>query len=650
MSLANQTEEPIVPKKLKHIQDQYIESFNFLLPWKRRKVRQLVLLNNLQRGDENISSTLLLTLFNRVLSSLYDDKPQIKFLPAQNITQDQITSYNRLAESDYQEMGKAKLDYDWAWDSLFFNRGYLETARFNKKRKIMEPSVINPLVFGYDPYNEEPQSWRYYWKWITRSKTEMNRFLRNGILEVDSLDGIMTGMDEYLWNYKAIRDKAKKTIEPPIESLGGTIYQILEFYGEDEETGDRYCYWIDRGFSKILYKEKLEYDDLDYGPEIKEKGSKWPIVVKESFREPHASVNFGIADLLEDKHRAKSVLLNLAFIAAKDRANPLYVYNPDKVKDVSQLFSRQINQHIPVEDVTASIAPLNTEDPMSPGMIQFISMLQQEANAPIGTGVVLQPQKNKTSNTATEAAIDQQLNDMAQSLQSKIMQFGEQEFWSHWFHRYAKHAKDLDTKMANIIGVKGVTSYEINLKDFNTDFPPGVMVYSAKEAEYKNLVKRRDMMQLYPAVMQSMDPDGFRNWNKHVFWPLMVEDPSLIDVMFPKTIDELNAEGENERLAANELMDAQPTDNHQTHIYTHMMVQPKTWATWFHIEMHQQLLAQQLQQQQMQAQMQQTPQMLDQQGGQNGKINVGKDKKAPQNAASPLVQATQENNPMAQQS
>jgi len=97
-------------------------------------------------------------------------------------------------------------------------------------------------------------------------------------------------------------------------------------------------------------------------------------------------------------------------------------------------------------------------------------------------------------------------------------------------------------------------------------------------------------------------------------------------------------------------MDAQPTDNHQTHIYTHMMVQPKTWATWFHIEMHQQLLAQQLQQQQMQAQMQQTPQMLDQQGGQNGKINVGKDKKAPQNAASPLVQATQENNPMAQQS
>lgn len=634
-----------LPVSLKYVQDCYEESRNFLEPWKKRKVRQLILLNNLQRGDQNIASTLLLTLFNRVLSSMYDDKMQIKFLPTQGIKQEQLNSYNVLAQSDFIEMNKAKLDYDWCWDALFFNRGYMETLRFNKKRKIMEPHVINPLVFGYDPYFENVQDWRYYWKWITKSKVEIQRLIKKGVITgISKPEEIMSGIDEYIWNYKALRDEAKKAVEPTTNSMGGDVFQILEFYGYNDN-GQKCVYWIDRGFSRLLWHEILDLEDGEEGT------SKWPIAVKEAFREPHSSINFGIADLLEDKHRAKSVLLNLAYIAAKDRANPIYGYNPDKVKDLTQFFSRQINQHIPMESQDA-VWPLNTEDPMSAGLIQFISMLQQEANAPIGTGVVLQPQKNKTSNTATEAAIDQQLNDMAQSLQSKILQFGEAEFWSHWWHRYAKHADQLKEKIANIVGVKGVTSITIDLKDFKTDYPPGVMVYSAKEAEYKELVMRRDLMQLYPALMQSLDPDGLRNFNKHIFFPKFLDDPSLIDVMLPKTLDELNAEAENERLAKNELVQVKPTDDHTAHIYTHNMVQPKTWAVWFHIEMHERALSEQktqqiAQQQQMMAQQAMPP--AQQQGEINKppmlpnkpsprQTNVGKEKRNPMEAASPLAQ------------
>jgi len=349
--------------ELKYIQERYTESFNFLQERKRRQVKQLVLLNNLQRGDQNIASTLLLTLFNRILSSLYDDKKQIKFLPAQSITQEQLNSYNILAQSDYNEMEKPKLDYDWAWDTLFFGRGYCETLKFNKRRKIMEPHIINPLVFGYDPYFEEVQDWRYYWKWVTKSKVELKRLIKNGtITGVDKVEDIPSGVDEYLWNYKVLRDAAKKAVEPGSDTISGDVFQILEFYCYNDD-GKKSVYWVDRSFSKILWEEELDLQDLDYGEEPKkdkkkiEKGSKWPIVVKEAYREPHSSVTFSIADLLEDKHRAKSVLLNLAFIAAKDKANPTYLYNPDKVKDITQFFSRQIDQHIPVEDILTAVAP-----------------------------------------------------------------------------------------------------------------------------------------------------------------------------------------------------------------------------------------------------------------------------------------------------
>lgn len=611
------------------IASYYKESQDFLQERKRRQVRQLVLLNNLQRGDQNIASTLLITLFNRVLSNLYDDKLQIKFLPSQGITQNQINSYNILAQSDYLEMQKPKIDYDWAWDTLFFGRGYCETLQFNKKQKIMTPSVINPLVFGYDPYFEEVQSWRYYWKWITKSRWEIKRLITKGIITgIKKPEEIATGIEPDLWDYKIRRDAAKKAIEPAQDTTAGDVYQILEFYGHNDK-GEKTVYWLDKGMDKILMEEKLDLKDGEDGM------SKWPIVVKEAFREPHSSVVFSVADLLEDKHRAKSVLLNLAFIAAKDRANPIYGYNPDKVRDISQFFQRQINQHIPMDDETA-VWPLNTEDPMSAGLIQFISLLTQEANEPMGTGQVMQPVKGSPQ-TATERALDQQMNDMAQSLQSKVMQFGESEFWSHWFHRYARNAKDLKTKIANIVGVKGVESQEIDFKDFNTDFPPGVFVYSAKEAEYKELVMRRDLMQLYPQLAQTIGPEGMRNFNKHVFFPKFLNDPSLIDTIFPKTLDELRASEENEILAKDDYVPTAEEDNHETHLYIHRAMFPKTNASWFHIAEHEERLAEKQKNVIMQQQMMQQQEMQPQ-------IKVGKAKQSPQEATTPLKTAINETN------
>uniref|UniRef100_A0A6M3J872 Portal protein n=1 Tax=viral metagenome TaxID=1070528 RepID=A0A6M3J872_9ZZZZ len=618
------------------ISSKYEESFEFLQERKRRWVSQLVLLNNLQRGDQNIASTLLLTLFNRVLSSLYDDKLQVKFLPSQGIMQEQINAYNTLAQSDYLEMNKARIDYDWSWDTLAFGRGYLETLRFNKKRKIMEPHVINPLMFGYDPYFDNPQEWRYYWKWITKTKWEIEKLIKAGVITgVKKAEELPTGVDTYLWDYKTKRDAAKKGITPSSDTHTGDVFQILEFFGYDDD-GDRAVFWTDKDRSKIIFETKLKLEDgeEDVAPDgtITDAGSKWPIVVKEAFREPHSSMVFSIFDILEDKHRAKSVLLNLAFIAAKDRANPIYMYNPDKVTDVSQLFSRQINQHIPVSEMDGAVMPLNTQDPMSQGLIEFISMLTDEANAPVGTGEILEPQIGGKG-TATEAAITQQLNDMAQSLQSKVMQFGESEFWGHWFHRYALYGEELGSKMANIVGVKGITTEEIDLKMFNTDYPPGVFVYSAKEAEYKELVVRRDLMTLYPQLAQTLDADGLRNFDKHVFFPKFLDDPSLIDIVFPKTIDEIKAEDENESLAQEELPRVSETDNHTTHIYTHMMLQPKTNAVWFHIAEHREMLEKQKKESIMQEQMAMQP-MGQPQPASGAKPNA--EKRNPMEAASPL--------------
>jgi len=595
-----------LPEGIKRLYTYYDESFYYLNPRKMRQVNQIALMNNLQRGDENIASTLLLTLFNRVMSSLYDNKMQIKFVPSEELSQKKINSLNVLAQNDYREMDKAQLDYDWTWDTLFFGRGYMETLRFDQTRKIMRPHVINPLVFGYDPFFSEPQEWRYYWKWLTKSKHELEQLINAGVITgIKSCEEIQSGVDPYLWNYKIIRDKAKFVTPNPDDSYNGDIYQIMEMFAYDED-GDKCVYWLDKDFSKVLYHFKLDLRDGEdliapNGQVIKTK-SKWPIVVKEAFREPHSTINFSVADLLEDKHRARSVLLNLAFLAAKDKANPLYQYDPDKVRDVSQLLSRQIYQHIPVTDVVNAIAPLNTDAALDPSLQAFMQVLNTEASDPVGTNIQASPRKS--SETATEAAIQQQLSDLAQSLQSKVLQFGEAEFWSHWYCRYRRYTKAGNMKMATVVGVKDVTFELIDLGDIQTKYPPGVLVFSAKEAEYKELVERRDFMELYPAFQQTLSPDGMRNFQKYVFFPKFQSlDPQTIEVLLPDSIDEITATQENELLDKNEMVQVQETDNHEQHLVVHSQAM-NSWAKWIHIEWHKTLLAEQKKMQMMQAQMQ----------------------------------------------
>ena len=220
-----------LPAETQDIYSKYMEAFYFLQPRKRRQANQIALLNNLQRGDENIASTLLLTLFNRTMSNLYDSSMQVRFVPSEEMEQKKINSLNILAENDYREMDMKKLDYDWTWDTLFYGRGYIDTLRFDTRRKIMKPSVINPLAFGYDPFFDDPQDWRYYWKWITKSSVEIDRLIKAGVIKnIQSAKEIPSGIDSFLWNYKIIKERAKYVTPNADDSYEGDVHQILEYY------------------------------------------------------------------------------------------------------------------------------------------------------------------------------------------------------------------------------------------------------------------------------------------------------------------------------------------------------------------------------------------------------------------------------------
>jgi len=581
-----------ISDKLSQINFEYEEGRSFLENKKLRWVDQLKLMNNLNRGDESIASTMLFSYFNRVHSNLYEPKLQVKFEPNQDGEMSNVASLNKLATADFQEMNMELIEYDWTWDACFFARGYCETLVFDKKRKLMIPNVLNPLMFGYDPYFSKPQDWRYYWKWITRSGSQINNLIKKKVITgIKDCKDIESGMDPQVWNYKVLRERARD-----VNSQGDTssvpkpqndVYQILEIASVFD--GKKYITWVDRAMTKILREDMLELnDDPDNEGE-----SKWPLVVREVFREPHSSVPISVPDLIEDKHRAKNVILNLAYIAAKDEATPIFVYKEGKITNPSQLMQRQIMQHISVDEDASTedaILPLKKNAALSNSTLSMLNILGDEAAGAVGT-MQITPPVSKGKKTATGEAIQQQVADLTASLQSKIIGASEKEFWTHWYQRYVNNAKDGDVKLISVTNSQFTTFEQIQLKDIKTELPPKAIVFSSREAAFKETAERRELAQQFGVLQSSLPPERMNMFLKYVWFPKFETfDKETIDLVFPKTQDELKAEMENEMIGDGVLPPIDEGDNHEIHLYIHSRVKnnPEKWA---HYLAHEKLLS-----------------------------------------------------------
>jgi len=325
------------------------------------------------------------------------------------------------------------------------------------------------------------------------------------------------------------------------------------------------------------------------------------------------------------------------YTAAKDEADPIYLYDPDLVQDATQFYQRQINQHIQARDIERAVAPMRKSPATTASLLQFINILNQETGEAIGTAIT-QPFLQRGKKSATEAAILQQIAELTASLQSKIIAIGERDFWSHWYMRLINKLTDANKKQLQLTSVTGLPIFEsIGLSDIKTIFPPRVEILSVQEANYRELIDKRDAMQMYPQFARTLDSNALRNYNKYVFLPKFIKDSSTIDRIIPKTMDEIDAQQENEMLNNDKFVKVELGDDDEAHLYEHAMAK-NTAATWAHRFAHERQLAMKKARQviqKMQSQLQ--PQSS------GPELNVGGE--TPEEAASPLKEVLKEQTP-----
>lgn len=608
------------------VKKEYQEGEDFLRTKKNQWLQNLKIFLNLEKAPTSVSSSLLPNIFNFLLGFFYQGKHNYAFYSPEEADAKKIANLNKLAEFEYAEMNKEMIDYDSTWDALFYGISFIDLNKWDKENKRVVPEVINPFFFVYDPYFPTQSEWRYYGKWIIKSLSDLISLYKKGILLEDPRK-IPAGIDSEIWSKKIQIEKARGgNATTPESSSPNKVFQILEFYTILPETGQRIRVWVDKEFTNLLLIDTSISQD------------RWNIVIKQLAREPHISAPSSKVDRIEDKHRLLNVLLNLISIKSKDWATPIYEYEYDNVKDKTVLLQRQINQHIPVEKL-GSIAPLTKDPPVDGSILAFLQYIEQDAQKASGAYNLFTSTRKKS---ATESALLQQLAETVLSADAKILSQGEKNFWLNWFKQYKDKLSKNDVLKIQIVSPEGFVKYETLKKDdIIPSKEPSVTVISSIEKEYKELVIRRDLMQILPILSKTVEPRIFRKMLKQVVLPKFI-DEKILNAVYPKDIEEIRAEQENELIEAGKLPRISEIDDDITHYFKHLYAtnNPQKWA---HIFAHELQYAMKKElEERMASQEEQLPESEEETGGEllptmGGRREVKRKKRKEAEAAIPLL-------------
>lgn len=563
------------------IEDEYQFALKFIRPKWTKWTTRLKIYNNQKRDDTAIWDPLLFTIHQTILASLYEDKLTATWTWRKMWTEDQADNLNWLVRHDYDVMQKEILDYIWDWDATFFWRGLILFDEFDKDLNTPLPENIDPLTFLRDPYATSV-------RWDVKGNNKLRfcwRYLR------------MTKRD--LKNNPAYNQKVIEEISDVEDSTLREIEQNkqarLEAQGFDDFTKVNKLSWENQDYPLLewytYYKDKLHRITLANWRKLiirlqEIKWDKMPFIDRAIYPTSHNWDWVSVSDIIEDKQRARAIVLNLALQSVKSWQYPNYLYNQNKIKSKVDLAKSDFNKFIWIDwDPAWAILPIEKQQVKQEVwfMLEFIDASAQKATA---TPNIQQWNIWNKARTATELSLVSQKVDVRYSLSAKIFGWSEKAFWQQWYFLYKTYLADkIDEKIIKINGALWADKWvTIKREDIIHDVDPNVDIESTVLSE----AKRLNDLNAYNSLIQNIWDDQTINRRflmkkiAKLSW-LTIEE---IDVLFPATIDELEAENENDKLLNNNKpAKVLVTDDHIQHLEIHTRAIDNS-ATRSHIESH----------------------------------------------------------------
>ena len=586
-NIEKENELPIDAKEqasiIKQVDKEYQLGYDLTVNQRAVALKRLKLFNNQKKDQSKVGDPLLFTVFMTVLASIYEDKLGVDFRGKEEGDADVAENLNGLAEHDYRLMKKDETDYNWDWDSGFFGRGLLLLNDFDRRKGKMCPvsEIIDPMCFFRDPEATSANgdqkgngALRFWGREIALTKSKMKKHPA-----YFNLEGLKKGKD-----IKSIKNEASRARR---EAKG---LQVMD--DKEEALDENYEYgllewWTHYNGRKIIVtlaenrKRVVRFQYLK-GTEDKDM-EEWPLQDRVIYPMAHDWDGVSIPDLIEDKQRAKSVLINLGLDSAKLDINPMYLFNKRKIKNTKDL-AFGFNKFIGVNgDVNNTITPMQ-KSVFHQQVNLILAILDTAAQKAVAAPEVAQGVQPRQARTLGETQEIMTGVSKRNSLSARIFGWSERRFWQQWYFLYKKYFKDeIDEKIIRLEGPLASIWRPLTRENIIAKIDPDVIVESKAIAEFNRRKKFNEFSTFAQIVIQ--DPTTNRRFVNRRMGKILGMRRQTMVLMFPPTIDEMRAEDENQKLNENKFVEINPYDDDIVHIEIHNKAADRK-AKLAHIEGH----------------------------------------------------------------
>jgi hypothetical protein len=572
----------ILEEYQKEVVDQIEKEYQYSNKSLRSKVDEwlfrLKVYNNQKRQKDKVGDPLLFTVFQTIFASLYDDGLQVEFLPREEGDIDIAENINQLATFDQDEMKKDEIDYAWLFDTLFFSRGIVSMMEYDFERQCPVPENWSQLTMLRDPdavsVNGNANgkgACRFIGREVYQKLWELKD--NPAYFNLDKIEEKAGSKDQssLIEKKEDARREALGLDKVKDEDIGDNRYLItlqwFTFVG-----GERYFVELANERRTVIRFQKLKDQD------------SWPLVDKALFPIANSWDGVSVPDLVEDKQRARAVLLNAGLDIAKANSAPMYFFDVNRIKRRDQL-NFEFNKFVPVEGNPRDAAVPMLKDQLRPEVQYIFTVLDESVQRALATPELQQGATPRRARTLGELELMSAKVDTRYSLGAKIFGWGEKTFWKKWYNLYKLHFEDgISEKVIRLSGVFGPEFRTFQREDIITKHDFDLKIESEALV---NARKAIDRSALGEYLMMGTQLPGFNvRYALKEFGRLSNFSKGKIDQLLPMTYDEITAEHENAMINEGKVPRVLLTDKHMEHIAIHAKAKHNSQRD-KHIEAHQ---------------------------------------------------------------
>jgi hypothetical protein len=263
---------------------------------------------------------------------------------------------------------------------------------------------------------------------------------------------------------------------------------------------------------------------------------------------------------------------------------PNYIYDQNKIKNRNDL-NVGFNKMTPSDgNPNDAIVPQRKAAP-NMALLQFIyQSLDLSAQKATATPDIQQGIQSTKVRTLGENNMVANNVDTRYSLSAKVFGWSEKAFARQWYTLYKENFADkIDKKIIRISGAFGAKWRPLDRSNIIANIDPDVSVESKVISRAKQLEDRQSLTSYFSLVLA--DPTANRRYAYRKLGKLYGMKKDEMDRLLPPTIDERQAEDENDLLNEGKFVRVLPEQDHNVHLEMHSKAKESNNTT-THIETH----------------------------------------------------------------